>query len=240
MVIQLTNISKHYCTGNQENFALKAINLEVQEGEFLIIMGPSGSGKSTLLNILSLREKPSSGVYSLYGQSVYKHSEELLLSDQQNCVSFISQENQLINEMTVFENIEDPLKRKGINSRDSQIRVVNLLERFSMLSKGNLYPKQLSYGQQRCVSIARALVTNPKLILADEPISYLDPITRMEVTNLLSELNREGATIVMATHTPHGSDIADRSVKLFDGQIISEKVNAPVDHKILKLFATHI
>lgn len=214
--------------------------MEVKKGEFLGIMGPNGSGKSSLLNIIGLLDMPSTGEYLFHGKSIFGLKEETLSDYHSAFMGFVFQENQLAKRMTVFKNIEAPLIKRGVTSHERRIKVTNLLERFNLVEKKDHFPQQLSFGQQRCVAIARAVVANPALIVADEPTNNLDSDTRLEVMNLLTELNREGTTIVMASHSPHDSDFAGRSVHLSEGQIISGKVKDPIDEKLFKLFAPGI
>jgi ABC-type lipoprotein export system ATPase subunit len=218
-MIQLTNIDKYYSSKFQRTFVLKGINLEVNEGEFVSIMGPSGSGKSTLLNIIGLLDTPSAGEYKLYGQSLLDLKENAIVDYHRNFMSFIFQAYHLIEEMTVYENIETPLIYKGVKSRDRQAMVADLLDRFNMVAKKDLFPQQLSGGQQQLVGIARAIIGKPKLLLADEPTGNLHSSQGEMIMEILNELNKEGMTIIQVTHNEKFARCGNRIVKLEDGII---------------------
>jgi putative ABC transport system ATP-binding protein len=218
-MIYLNNIDKYYDSKFQRTFVLKSVNLEVKEGDFLSIMGPSGSGKSTLLNIIGMLDLPSAGEYSLYDKSVLELKEKAKVDYHRNFVGFIFQAYHLIEEMTVYENIETPLIYKGVKSRDRQAMVAELLDRFNMVAKKDLFPQQLSGGQQQLVGIARAIVGKPKLLLADEPTGNLHSTQGEMIMNVLRELNSEGMTIIQVTHNEKFAEYGKRIIRLEDGII---------------------
>jgi ABC-type lipoprotein export system ATPase subunit len=222
-MIQLTNIDKYYDSKFQRTFVLKSIDLEIEEGEFYSIMGPSGSGKSTLLNIIGLLDKPSAGEYSLYGKSVLELKEAALVDYHRNFMSFIFQAYHLIEEMTVYENIETPLIYKGVKSRERQSIVADLLDRFNIVAKRDLFPQQLSGGQQQMVGIARAIAGKPKLLLADEPTGNLHISQGEMIMGVLRELNNEGMTIIQVTHNEIFARYAKQIIRLEDGMIREKK-----------------
>ena len=230
-MIQLTNIDKHYDSKFQRTFVLKAVNLEVTEGEFVSIMGPSGSGKSTLLNIIGLLDAPSTGDYSLYEKSVLALKEKDRVDYHRNFMSFIFQAYHLIEEMTVYENIETPLIYKGVKSRDRQAMVAELLDRFNMVAKKDLFPQQLSGGQQQLVGIARAIIGKPKLLLADEPTGNLHSTQGEMIMETLQALNEEGMTIIQVTHNEKFAQYGKRIIRLEDGIIRKDLKNTT---KVLK------
>ena len=216
-MIHLTNINKYYDSKFQRTFVLKAVNLKVKEGEFLSIMGPSGSGKSTLLNIIGLLDAPSAGEYSLYDKSVPDLKEKTKIEYHRNFMGFIFQAYHLIEEMTVYENIETPLIYKGVKSKDRQAMVTDLLDRFNMVAKKDLFPQQLSGGQQQLVGIARAIIGKPKLLLADEPTGNLHSSQGEIIMDVLRELNDEGMTIIQVTHNEKFAGYGKRIIRLEDG-----------------------
>ncbi len=218
-MIQLKNIYKYYDSKFQRTFVLKDIELEVGEGEFISIMGPSGSGKSTLLNIIGLLDTPSEGEYSLYDKSVLGLKEKELVQYHRNFMGFIFQAYHLIEEMTVYENIETPLIYKGVKSRDRQAMVADLLDRFNIVAKKDLFPQQLSGGQQQLVGIARAIVGKPKLLLADEPTGNLHSTQGEMIMQALNELNKEGMTIIQVTHNEKFAQYGKQIFRLEDGVI---------------------
>jgi len=221
-MIQLTNIDKYYDSKFQRTYVLKDIILEVQEGEFLSVMGPSGSGKSTLLNIIGLMDAPSSGSFTLNGNSVLGLKENARVDYHRNFISFIFQAYHLIEEMTVYENIETPLIYKGVKSHDRQAMVADLLDRFNMVAKKDLFPQQLSGGQQQLVGIARAIIGKPKLLLADEPTGNLHSTQGEMIMETLKELNNEGVTIIQVTHNEKFAQYGKRIIRLEDGNIRSD------------------
>ncbi|MFT3740331.1 MAG: ABC transporter ATP-binding protein [Breznakibacter sp.] len=225
-MIKLTDINKYYSSKFQRTFVLKSINLSVREGEFVSIMGPSGSGKSTLLHIIGLLDAPSEGQYELFGQPVLGLKEKEKVEYHRNFMGFVFQAYHLIDEMTVYENIETPLIYKGVKSGERKAMVADMLDRFQMVAKKDLFPAQLSGGQQQLVGIARAIVGKPKLLLADEPTGNLHFDQGRQVMETLQQLNAEGITIVQVTHNEEFARYGHRIVRLKDGRIDS---NASLD-----------
>ena len=199
--------------------ALSNVNIEVNEGEFVAIMGPSGCGKSTLLNILGLLDNPTAGEYYLNGTEVSRYNESQRTDLRKGVIGFVFQSFNLIDELSVYENVELPLLYMGIPAAERKKRVEDALQRMGMMHRLKHFPQQLSGGQQQRAAIARAVVAGPKLILADEPTGNLDSKNGKEVMSLLKELNEEGTTIVMVTHSQHDAGYADRIIHLFDGQV---------------------
>ena len=220
-MIKLENVSKVFRTEEVETVALNAVNMEVKEGEFLAIMGPSGCGKSTLLNILGLLDNPTSGSYRLLEQEVGSLKERERTRFRKGTIGFVFQSFNLIDELNVFENVELPLLYLNIKASERRERVNAILKRVGLSHRAKHFPQQLSGGQQQRVAIARAVVSNPKLILADEPTGNLDSKNGSEVMRILSELNAEGTTIVMVTHSKHDASLAHRIVNLFDGSVVA-------------------
>ena len=225
MMIEINNLSKVFRTSEVETVALNQVNLQVEEGEFVAIMGPSGCGKSTLLNILGLLDNPTSGSYKLLGQEVADLHEKDRTRVRKGKIGFVFQSFNLIDELNVFENVELPLTYLGIKASERKQRVHDILKRMAISHRSQHFPQQLSGGQQQRVAIARAVVTNPKLILADEPTGNLDSKNGAEVIKLLSELNAEGTTIIMVTHSQHDASFAHRTVHLFDGSVVASNRN---------------
>ncbi|MBE6331202.1 MAG: ABC transporter ATP-binding protein [Bacteroidales bacterium] len=221
-MIKLENIQKVFRTEEVETVALNNISLEVNDGEFVAIMGPSGCGKSTLLNILGLLDNPTDGIYRLDGKEVGKLKESQRTKVRKGQIGFIFQSFNLIDELNVEENVELPLTYLGIPKQERRQRVEEVLRRMSISHRAHHFPQQLSGGQQQRVAIARAVVMNPKLILADEPTGNLDSKNGLEVMQLLTELNQEGTTIVMVTHSERDASHAQRIIKLFDGQVVPD------------------
>lgn len=221
-MIKVENLTKVFRTEEVETLALNEISFEVGKGEFVAIMGPSGCGKSTLLNILGLLDNPTSGNYLLDGIEVGNLKEKERTRARKGKVGFVFQSFNLIEEMTVYENVELPLNYLKIRSSERKARVEEVLRRMNISHRANHFPNQLSGGQQQRVAIARAVIANPKLILADEPTGNLDSNNGTEVMKLLTELNREGSTIVMVTHSLHDASYAHRTINLFDGKIVPE------------------
>lgn len=219
-MIKLEGITKFFRTDEVETKALNSVSLEIKTGEFIAIMGPSGCGKSTLLNILGLLDNPTSGSYQLEGAEVGNLKERERTSIRKGKIGFVFQSFNLIDEMTVRENVELPLVYLRIPAATRKARVEAALEKMNISHRAQHFPRQLSGGQQQRVAIARATVIAPQLILADEPTGNLDSQNGTEVMNLLSTLNREGATIVMVTHSNHDADYAHRVVNLLDGNIV--------------------
>jgi putative ABC transport system ATP-binding protein len=217
-MLKITNLQKMFSTEEVETTALNGIDIEIKDGEFVAIMGPSGCGKSTLLNILGLLDNPSEGSYDFYGTEVADMSERQRAQIRKGNIGFVFQSFNLIDELTVFENVELPLLYL-------KQRVEASLERMSMMHRRNHFPQQLSGGQQQRTAIARAVVATPKIILADEPTGNLDSKNGEEVMNLLKQLNEAGTTIIMVTHSPYDAGFAHRTVNLFDGKVVTEKVH---------------
>ena len=224
-MIQINDISKVFRTSEVETVALNHVNLEVKEGEFVAIMGPSGCGKSTLLNILGLLDNPTEGSYKLLGEEVAGLHEKERTRVRKGKIGFVFQSFNLIDELNVFENVELPLTYLGIKASERKRMVTELLQRMNISHRAKHLPQQLSGGQQQRVAIARAVVTNPKLILADEPTGNLDSKNGKEVMDLLTELNRQGTTVIMVTHSQHDAGYAQRTVHLFDGSIVANTMN---------------
>lgn len=232
-MIKTVNLSKVFRTEEIETSALSQVNLHIKKGEFVAIMGPSGCGKSTLLNIVGLLDNPSGGSYFFDGQEVGNLKERNRTALRKGNIGFVFQSFNLIDELNVYENVELPLVYLKMNSRTRKEMVEKVLERMQISHRRKHFPQQLSGGQQQRVAIARAVVANPKLILADEPTGNLDSKNGLEVMNLLTELNREGTTIVMVTHSLHDAGFAHRVINLFDGQVITEEVKKQVGELML-------
>lgn len=221
-MIKTVNLQKVFRTDEVETWALNNVNIEIQEGEFVAIMGPSGCGKSTLLNILGLLDNPTGGEYRLNGEDVSTYTEAQRTALRKGVIGFVFQSFNLIDELNVYENIELPLLYMGVSASERKRRVEDAMNRMAIAHRVKHFPQQLSGGQQQRVAIARAVVTNPKLILADEPTGNLDSKNGKEVMDLLTELNKEGTTIVMVTHSQHDAGYADRVINLFDGQAVTD------------------
>ncbi len=223
-MIQLHDLSKVYRTADIETTALNSVNLEIDAGEFIAIMGPSGCGKSTLLNVLGMLDTPTSGTYRFLDEVVSGRSERELAGVRKANIGFIFQSFNLIDELSVRENVMLPLLYQKVPAKEREQTVREVLERVNIAHRADHRPQQLSGGQQQRVAVARAVVTSPKLILADEPTGNLDTTNGEEVLNLLNQLNEEGTTIVMVTHDPSHADHASRIVNMLDGRILSENV----------------
>lgn len=223
-MIKTVALEKIFRTEEVETWALNKVNIEVKEGEFVAIMGPSGCGKSTLLNILGLLDNPTAGEYYLNGTEVSKYTEVQRTKLRKGIIGFVFQSFNLIDELNVYENIELPLLYMGVSASERKQKVKEAMEHMAIVHREKHFPQQLSGGQQQRVAIARAVVANPKLILADEPTGNLDSKNGQEVMNLLSELNKEGTTIVMVTHSQHDAGYASRIINLFDGQVVTESI----------------
>jgi putative ABC transport system ATP-binding protein len=221
-MILIKELQKLFSTEEVETTALNGINLEIKEGEFVAIMGPSGCGKSTLLNIVGLLDNPSGGDYNFFGTEVAKMTERKRAQLRKGNIGFVFQSFNLIDELTVFENVELPLIYMKVAAKDRKAKVEAVLERMNIMHRRNHFPQQLSGGQQQRVAIARAVVAKPKLILADEPTGNLDSKNGEEVMKLLQELNEEGTTIIMVTHSPYDAGFSHRIVNLFDGKVVTE------------------
>lgn len=223
-MIKTENLQKIFRMEEIETWALSEVDIEIKKGEFVAIMGPSGCGKTTLLNVLGLLDNPSSGKYYLNGTDVSKFTESERTSLRKGVIGFVFQSFNLIEELNVYENIELPLLYMKIPSSERKRRIKEAMQRMAILHREKHFPQQLSGGQQQRVAIARAVVANPELILADEPTGNLDSKNGEEVMDLLVELNREGTTIVMVTHSQHDAEYADRIIKLFDGKVVDSVV----------------
>lgn len=223
-MIKINNLSKVYTTEEVETTALNSISVEIKEGEFVAIMGPSGCGKSTLLNVLGLLDNPSEGEYHFGENEVSKFSERQRAQLRKGAIGFVFQSFNLIDELTVFENVELPLLYLKVKSSERKKKVEEVLERMNIMHRRNHFPQQLSGGQQQRVAVARAIVAKPALILADEPTGNLDSANGEEVMKLLSQLNEEGTTIIMVTHSPYDANYAHRIINLFDGKVVTENI----------------
>ena len=224
-MIKVSNLSKIFRTEEIETTALNGVSFEIKDGEFVAIMGPSGCGKSTLLNILGLLDNPTEGSYLFGDTEVANLKEKDRTKFCKGNIGFIFQSFNLIDELTVYENIELPLRYLNVSAAERKEKVVSIMKRMNINHRANHFPQQLSGGQQQRVAIARACVANPKLILADEPTGNLDSKNGKEVMELLQELNKEGATIVMVTHSQRDASMAQRTIDLFDGRIVSDVKN---------------
>lgn len=222
LMIKLKNIDKFIDTRFQRTFILKSIDLEVQQGEFVTLMGPSGAGKSTLMNIIGMLDEPSAGEYFFFDEPVHKMKERQKSDMHKNYIGFIFQAYHLIDELTVYENIETPLLYKGVNASQRKSMVAELLDRFNMVAKKDLFPEQLSGGQQQLVGIARAIVGQPKLLLADEPTGNLHSEQGKKIMDIFQKLNEEGITIIQVTHSEENAMRGKRIVKVVDGTIESD------------------
>ena len=220
--LRTKQLSKIFRVDEIQTTALNNVTLEICPGEFVAVMGPSGCGKTTLLNILGMLDKPSAGEYFFNGMNVSECSEKKLTLHRKANIGFVFQNFNLIDELTVFENVELPLIYLGLKSKERKDKVHEALDKMNLLHRGNYFPVQLSGGQQQRVAVARAVVANPNLILADEPTGNLDSAQGEEVMNLLDSLNRAGTTIVMVTHSQRDADYSQRLIRLFDGKIIQE------------------
>ena len=225
-MIKIINLTKIFRTESVQTTALNEVSLEISQGEFVAIMGPSGCGKSTLLNMIGLLDNPTSGELWFMDQEVSRYSENDRTDLRNGNLGFVFQSFNLIDELTVFENVELPLLYAGVSTRERVKRVNEALERMQIAHRTEHYPQQLSGGQQQRVAIARAIVTNPRIILADEPTGNLDSTNGNEVMNLLKELNRDGATVVMVTHSEENAREAERIIRMMDGYILTESKNA--------------
>ncbi|TDI79371.1 MAG: ABC transporter ATP-binding protein [Caldithrix sp.] len=223
-MISLKNIVKYYKTGFGNTFVLRDINLEIAEGEFVTVMGPSGSGKSTLLHIMGMLDAPSSGEYFFNDINVIKLKERKRTELHSTNIGFVFQSYHLIDELTVYENIEMPLLYRKIKGAERKGLVADSLDRFQIVGKKNLFPNQLSGGQQQLVGIARAVITNPKIIVADEPTGNLNSAQGEEIMKMFKELNDEGTTIVQVTHSEKNAAYGGRTIHLLDGRIEKKTV----------------
>src|SRR5687767_4982780 len=218
-MIELKGIYKWINTGNNRTFLLRDINLSVKEGEFMSIMGPSGSGKTTLLNVIGMLDEFNEGEYHFLHESVHKLKEKQRTSLYKQYIGFVFQAYHLIDELTVYENIETPLIYQNEKSSERKAMVADILDRFNIVGKKDLFPTQLSGGQQQLVGIARALIAKPKLLLADEPTGNLNSKQGEEIMNLFKELNKEGVSIIQVTHSEKNASYGSRIINLLDGRI---------------------
>lgn len=218
--ITLSNIKKVFRTEEIDTWALREVSLEVKDGEFVAIMGPSGCGKTTLLNIMGLLDTPTEGTYMLNGKDVSQLSERERTNIRKGVIGFVFQSFNLIDDLDVYENVELPLLYMGVPAKERKKRVTEMLDRMAMSHRRGHFPCQLSGGQQQRIAVARAVVSNPKIILADEPTGNLDSKNSKEVMDLLLQLHEQGTTIVMVTHSQHNASFADRIINLFDGQVV--------------------
>ncbi len=221
-MIQLKKIDKYYDSRFQRTFILKGVTLEVKQGEFVSIMGPSGAGKSTLLNIVGLLDEPSAGEYYFWDEPAHKIKEKQKVQYHRSHIGFIFQAFHLIDELNVYENIETPLVYRGVKSKERKAMVADLLDRFNIVAKKDLFPSQLSGGQQQLVAIARAIIGSPKLLLADEPTGNLHSEQGEMIMKLLRKLNEEGMTIIQVTHSKENAQYGTRIVNLVDGMITED------------------
>jgi len=223
-MIKTVNLQKVFRTEEVETWALNDVSLEIKEGEFVAVMGPSGCGKTTMVNILGLLDNPTGGEYYLNGIEVSTYTEKQRTKLRKGVIGFVFQSFNLIDELNVYENIELPLLYMGVSASERRKRIHVAMDRMEITHRKKHFPQQLSGGQQQRVAIARAVVAGPKLILADEPTGNLDSKNGKEVMNLLTELNKDGTTIVMVTHSQHDAGYAERIINLFDGQVVTEVI----------------
>ena len=236
-MLKTKNLTKIFTTEEVETTALSHVNAEIQDGEFVAIMGPSGCGKSTFLHIAGMLDNPSNGEYFFMGEEVSRYSEKKRANLRKGNIGFVFQSFNLIDELTVFENIELPLLYLGVSTSDRKKRVNETLEQLELMPRKNHFPQQISGGQQQRVAVARAVVANPKIILADEPTGNLDSSHGDEVMKILVDLNENGTTIVMVTHSPAYADYANRVIHLFDGHIVTENLKEKYDRHMRPLSA---
>lgn len=218
-MIKLQDIDKYIDSKYQRTFILKGIDLQIEQGEFVTIMGPSGAGKSTLMNIIGMLDEPSQGEYYFFDEPIHKMKERKRSDLHKHHIGFVFQAYHLIDELTVYENIETPLLYKGVKSSERKSLVAEMLDRFQMVAKKDLFPEQLSGGQQQLVGVARALIGQPKLLLADEPTGNLHSDQAEEIMKLFQQLNSEGMTIVQVTHSKENAAYGKRTINLVDGAV---------------------
>ena len=222
-MIQLKNIEKHYSKGLRKSWVLKDVSLNIEAGEFVTIMGPSGAGKSTLLNIIGMLDDPSTGEYFFIDEPVHQLREKRRQEIHKQYMGFVFQAYHLIDDLTVYENIETPLLYRGVKGKDRKSIVANILDRFNIVAKKDLFPDQLSGGQQQLVGVARAVVSRPKLLLADEPTGNLHSKQGAEIMDLFKELHEEGVTIIQVTHSEKNAQYGTRIVELEDGFVRTDQ-----------------
>lgn len=223
-MIKITDLEKFYRTEEVETIALNKLSMEVKEGEFVAVMGPSGCGKSTLLNILGMLDDADAGSFIFNGIEVSKFNERKRADIRKHNIGFVFQSFNLIDELTVYENVELPLIYTGVKASERKEKVEKVLDKMQIMHRRNHYPQQLSGGQQQRVAVARAVVNNPKLILADEPTGNLDSSNGNEVMELLTDLNEQGTTIIMVTHSEHDARFSHRIIRMLDGQTVTENI----------------
>jgi ABC-type lipoprotein export system ATPase subunit len=221
-MIKLVNVEKWYPTGNMKTFVLRRIDLEIKEGEFVTVMGPSGAGKSTLMSIIGMLDGAWTGEFYFLDQPVHKLNTKQRAEINKKYIGFVFQSYHLLDNLTVYENLEIPLSYRNVKAAERASTVCDMLDRFQIVGKKDLYPNQLSGGQQQLVAVARALVANPKLILADEPTGNLHSSQGKEIMELFKRLNDEGTTIIQVTHSEANAAFSDRTIKLFDGWIVKD------------------
>lgn len=221
-MIKLKDVDKYVDSRFQRTFILKGIDLEVGQGEFVTIMGPSGAGKSSIMNIIGMLDEPSQGEYYFFDEPVHKMKERKKSEMHKHYIGFIFQAYHLIDELTVYENIETPLLYKGVKGPQRKSMVAEMLDRFQMVAKKDLFPEQLSGGQQQLVGVARAIIGQPKLLLADEPTGNLHSEQGEEIMEIFKKLNEEGMTIIQVTHSEKSASYGNRIVKLVDGAVVSD------------------
>ena len=226
-MIKLNNLTKYYSSGFVKTFVLRNIGLEIKEREFVTIMGPSGAGKSTLLHILGMLDSPSDGEYFFFDEPVHRLSEKRQTELHRNYIGFVFQSYHLIDDLTVYENLETPLLYKKIKSSERKSMVCDTLDRFQIVGKKDLFPNQLSGGQQQLVGVARAIIMEPKLILADEPTGNLNSKQGEEIMELFCRLNDEGTTIIQVTHSEKNASYSKRIINLLDGWVTDDSPNVP-------------
>ncbi len=222
-MIKLKNVDKYVDSRFQRTFILKGIDLEVQQGEFVTIMGPSGAGKSSIMNIIGMLDEPSQGEYYFFDEPVHKMKERKKSEMHKHYIGFIFQAYHLIDELTVYENIETPLLYKGVKGSERKSMVAEILDRFQMVAKKDLFPEQLSGGQQQLVGVARAIIGQPKLLLADEPTGNLHSEQGEEIMDIFKKLNEEGMTIIQVTHSEKNAEYGNRTIRLVDGAVVSDE-----------------
>lgn len=223
-MIKITDLEKVYRTEEIETVALNKLSFEVKEGQFVAIMGPSGCGKSTLLNILGLLDDADGGSFIFNGTEIARYNERKRAELRKKNIGFVFQSFNLIDELTVFENVELPLMYLKVKASDRKVKVEAVLDKMQLMHRRNHFPQQLSGGQQQRVAVARAVVNNPRLILADEPTGNLDSTNGNEVMQLLTDLNEQGTTIIMVTHSEHDARYSHRIIRLLDGQVVMERL----------------
>ncbi|TRX57589.1 ABC transporter ATP-binding protein [Fulvivirga sp. M361] len=221
-MIKLVDVDKYVDSRFQRTFILKGIDLEVKQGEFVTVMGPSGAGKSTIMNIIGMLDEPSQGEYFFFDEPVHKMKERQKSEMHKHHIGFIFQAYHLIDELTVYENIETPLLYKGVKGSQRKSMVAEMLDRFQMVAKKDLFPEQLSGGQQQLVGVARAIIGQPKLLLADEPTGNLHSEQGEEIMDIFKKLNEEGMTIIQVTHSEKNAEYGDRVIRLVDGAVVSD------------------